>query len=136
AVAYSPGDDLRLFDDLFDFEQADDAAQVAFHDQPQQRLAFLLRFGQELLGRGANTLRIGLDLDLRHRLDGDGDALRGVQLLLGRHVKRHQLERELLETLKQWPDDAPAAGHDVCATPTVDNQGAVRSHAAKERADG
>ena len=33
AVAYSPGDDLRLFDDLFDFEQADDASQVALHDQ-------------------------------------------------------------------------------------------------------
>ena len=100
AVAHAAGDDLGLFDDLFDLEQADDAAQVTFHDQPQQRLAFGGWFGQELLGRGANAHRVRFDLDLRNSLDRDGDALRGVELLLGSNVKGHQLQRQLLEALK------------------------------------
>ncbi len=49
AVSHAAGDDLRLLDDLFDLQQADDAAQVTFHDQPQQCFAFLGWLGQKLL---------------------------------------------------------------------------------------
>ena len=136
AVAHAAGDDLRLLDDLLDLEQADDAAQVAFHDQPHQRLALFGRLGQELLGGGADALGVRLDFDLRHGLDRHRHALRGVQLLLGRDVERHQLERQLLKTLEQRPDDAAAAGDDVGAAPAVDDQGAVRADAPEQVADG
>ena len=55
--AHAVGDHLRLLDDLFDRELADDAAQVAFHHQADQALALLRRLGQELLGRGQDRLR-------------------------------------------------------------------------------
>ena len=38
-AAHAVGDHLRLLDDLLDGELADDAAQVAFHHQPDQALA-------------------------------------------------------------------------------------------------
>jgi len=49
----------------------------------------------------------------------DGHALRGVQLLLGSNIERHQLQRQLLEALKQRPDDSTAAGHDVPLAPAL-----------------
>ena len=43
--------------------------------------------GQELLGGRLDGLPVGLDLDLRHGLDGHGDALLGVEILLRRVVE-------------------------------------------------
>src|SRR5207302_5655527 len=48
---------------------------------------------------------------------------------------RHQLERQLLEALKQRPDDFAAAGHDMCAAPAVHDQRPVRPDAAEKIAD-
>ena len=93
--AHAVGHHLRLLDDLFDRELADDAAQVAFHHQPDQALALLRRLGQELLGRGQDRFRIRLHLDLRDRLDRHRHALLRVQILLRRDVERHQFERPL-----------------------------------------
>ena len=73
--AHAVGDHLRLLDDLLDRQLADDAAQVAFHHQPDQAFALLRRLGQELLGGGLDRLRVGLHLDLRHRFDGHRHAL-------------------------------------------------------------
>ncbi len=73
---------LRLLDDLFNRELADDAAEVAFHDEPDQAFAFGGSFGQELFGRCLNRLGIRLDFDLRDGFDGDGHTLLGVEILL------------------------------------------------------
>ena len=92
--AHAVADHFRLLDDLFYRELADDAAQMAFHHQPDQSFALLRRLGQKLFSRGLDRFRIGLDLDLRHRFDGDGDALSRVEILLRRHIERHQLKRQ------------------------------------------
>ena len=39
--AHALADHLRLFDDFFNRELADDAAEMAFHDEPDQAFAFL-----------------------------------------------------------------------------------------------
>jgi hypothetical protein len=45
-----------------------------------------------LLGRRQYRFSIRLDLNLRNRFDSHRDALLGVQILLRRHVERHQFE--------------------------------------------
>src|SRR5882762_4736689 len=50
------------------------AAQVAFHHEAYQRLAILIRLGQELLGRGLNRFGVGLHFDLRDGFHRDCDA--------------------------------------------------------------
>ena len=54
--AHAVAHHLRLLDDLFDRQLADDAAQVAFHHQADQALALLGRLGEELLGGGEDRL--------------------------------------------------------------------------------
>src|SRR5881409_518376 len=76
---------------------ADDAAQVAFHHQPDQAFTLVRRLREELLRGGLDRHRIGLDLDLRDRFDGDRHALFRVEVLHRRNVERHQLQRQLAE---------------------------------------
>ena len=104
--AHAVGDHLRLLDDLLDRQLADDAAQVAFHDQADQALALRRRLGQELLGGGEDRLVVALHLDLGDRFDGHRDALLRVEILLRRDVERHQLERQRLEALDHREDHA------------------------------
>ena len=98
--AHAVADHLGLLDDLFHGELADDAAQVAFHHQADQAFALLVGLGEELLGRGEDRFRIGLHLDLRDGLHGDGDALLGVEILLRRDVERHEFERKVLGSFR------------------------------------
>src|SRR5581483_2028874 len=134
-LAHAAGHHLWLLDDLLDGEQTDDAAQVSFHHQANERLALLGRLGEELLGRGADALRIAFDLDLRYRLDVHRHALRGEEVLLRGDVEGHQLERELLGVLEHGPDDLAAAGDDAGAAPAVDDESAIGPHAPEEAAD-
>ncbi len=83
---------LRLLDDLFYCELADDSAQVPLHHEPDEPLALRRRLGQQLFRRGADAVWVALDLDLRHRLNGHGDALVRVQVLLGGDIEAHKLE--------------------------------------------
>ena len=73
--AHAVGHHLRFLDDVLDRELTNDAAQMSFHDEANQRFALLRRFVQELLGRGQDADRIGLDLDLGDGLDIDGYSL-------------------------------------------------------------
>src|SRR5208282_3346349 len=73
--AHSIAYHLGLFDNFFDGELSDDAAQMAFHYQADQAFALLIGFGEELLGCGEDGFLVGLDLDLSDGLDGDGHAL-------------------------------------------------------------
>jgi hypothetical protein len=120
------GHHLRLLDDLFDRQLADDAPQVALHDQADQPLALGRLLAQELLGRGLDALRVRLDLDLGDRLDRDRDALAGVQVLGRRDVERHQLERQLLGALDHRQHDRAGPPHDPSAAEAVDDQRLVR----------
>ena len=65
---------------------------MTFHHETDQPFTLLRRLRQELFGRGADRFVVRLDLDLRDRFNGHGDALLRVQALLRRDVERHQLE--------------------------------------------
>ncbi len=101
-AAHAVAHHLRFLDDLFHRKLADNAAQMAFHHQANQRLAILIGFRQELLGRGFDGFRIRLHLDLRDRFHRHRHALFGIEILLRRDVERHQLERQLAITLRAW----------------------------------
>ena len=60
---------------------------------------------KELLGRRLDRLAVGLDLDLRDRFDRDSDALLRVEVLLGRDVEGHELERKLAAALDHRKND-------------------------------
>ena len=128
--AHAVRDHLRLFHDLLDGELADDPTQMAFHHEPNQALALFRPLGQELLRRGADGHRIGLHLDLGNGLHRDGHALLRVEALLRSHVKRHQLERQLLACLNHGENDRAATLHDACATHAVNNERLVRAYLA------
>ncbi len=132
--AHALGDHLGLFDDLLDGELADDAAQVAFHDEADEAFALVGRFGEELLGRGEDGFLVGADLDLRDGFDGDGDALLGVEVLLRGDVEAHELERELAGVFDDGKDDGAAAFDDARAAEAVDDDGFVRAGFAKHLA--
>ena len=55
-AAHAVGNHFRLLHDFFHRELANDAAQVAFHHQPDQPLPLVIGLGQELLCSGANRL--------------------------------------------------------------------------------
>ncbi len=103
--AHAFGDHLRLLDDLLDRELADDAAQVAFHDEADEAFALIGGLGEELLGGGEDRLLVGADFDLRDGFDRDGDALAGVEVLLRCDVEAHEFKRELAGVLDDWEDD-------------------------------
>ena len=71
--AHALGDHFRLLDDLLDGELADDAAQVALHDEADQAFALIGGFGEELLGVKAHQLQRELAKCFNDRED-DGAA--------------------------------------------------------------
>ena len=83
--------------------------------------------GEELLGRGLDRFRIGLDLDLRDRFHRHGDALLGVEILLRRDVERHQLERKQAAILHHGEDHGAAAFDDARAAEAINHQRFMRA---------
>ena len=140
---HAVGDHLRLLHDFFHRELADDAAQMAFHHQADQAFALLIGLGEELLGGGQDGLHVRLHLDLRHRFDGDRDALLGVEILLRRHVERHQLQRKLAADLDHREYQRSVALDHAGSAKSVDDQRFMRAglaiepgHAAHEKQNG
>ena len=72
-----------LFDDLFDGELANDAAEVTFHDETDESFTVVIALGEELLGCGSDRFRVALNFDLGDRFHSVGDALAGVEILSG-----------------------------------------------------
>ncbi len=68
-------DILRVFDQVFNCELANNAAQVTFHYQADQAFALLLAFTEELLGSGLHALFVRAHLDLCDGLDIHGHSL-------------------------------------------------------------
>ena len=130
--AHAVADHLGLLDDLFHRELADDAAQVAFHDQADEALALLGRLGEELLGGGEDGLGVGLHLDLRHRFHRDRHALAGVEILLGRDVERHQFQRQSSAVLHHRKDHRAAAFDHARAAESVNDDGFMRPGFAEQ----
>src|SRR5208282_6846538 len=126
--AHAVADHFRFFHDLLDRELADDAAQMAFHHQPDQTFALFRPLGKELLGGGSNGHGVRFHFQLSDRFDGDGDALVGVEALLRSHVKRHQLERELAALFKHWQDNRAAIRYRSRSSNAVNHQRFVRSY--------
>ena len=125
--AHALGYHLGLFDDLLDGELADDAAEMAFHDEADEAFALVGGLGEELLGGGEDGLFVGADFDLRDGFDGDGYALLGVEVLLRGYVEAHELERELAGVFDDGEDDGAAALDDARAAEAVDDDGFVRA---------
>ena len=125
-------DHLGLLHDFFHRELSDDAAQVAFHHQPDQAFALLVGLGQELLRRGEDRLDVRLHLDLRDGFDGHRDALLGVEILLRRHVERHQFERKFAADLHHRPYDGAVAFDHPRSADAVNDERLMRACLAIE----
>jgi hypothetical protein len=111
--AHAIGHHFWFLHDLFDGELADNAAQVALHNEADQAFALLGPLGEKLFSCGADGNWIGLHFDLRDRFHSDGHALLGVETLLRSYVEGHQLERQLPASLHHGPDDGAAAFYDA-----------------------
>ena len=105
---------------------------MAFHHQPDQAFTLGRGLGQKLLGGGLDRSVVGADLDLRHGLHRNGDALLGVEVLLRGYVKAHQFQRQHPEVLDHGPDDSAAAFDDLHVAEAVNQQRFVRSYLAIE----
>jgi hypothetical protein len=116
---------------LLDGELADDAAEMAFHDEADEAFALIGRFGKKLLGCGEDGLFVGTDFDLGYGFDGYGYALLGVEVLLRCDVEAHELERELTGVFDDREDDGATAFDDARAAETVDDDGFVGSRFAE-----
>src|SRR5204863_1484691 len=106
---------------------ADDAAQMPFHHEADQPFALLIGLGEELFGRRDDRLRIALDLDLRHGFDSYRDTLFRIEVLLRRHVERHELERELAAALHHREDDRSVSLDHARAAESVHYQRLMRT---------
>jgi hypothetical protein len=95
-------------------------------------VALVRLLGQELLGRGEDRFRVRLHLDLRHRFHGHRHALPRVQVLLRRHVERHQLERQPAAILHHRKDHRAAALHHPRAAQAVYDDRFVRTGLAEQ----
>jgi hypothetical protein len=124
---HAVGDHLGLFDDLLHRELSDDSPQVSLHYQANQSVALLRAFGQELLRRSQDRLRIGFDLDLRDRFHRNRDSLFGVEVLLRRDVKGHQLQRQFAAVLDHRQDHRAMPLNHTGAAKAVHHQRLVRS---------
>ena len=124
--AHAIANHFGFLDDLLDGELADDAAEVAFHHQADEAIAFRGRFGKELFGGSENGFLVILHLDLRHGFNSDRDALFGVKILLRSDVEGHQLQREILAGLHHGKDDRAPSGVDIRAAEAINDQGFVR----------
>ena len=123
---HTVADHLRLLDNFFHGQLPDDAAQMTFHDQLDQAFAFLIGLGEELFGGGPDGFGVRLNFDLRDGLDRHRDTLLGVEVLLRRHVKRHQFERQLVAVFHHWEHDRSPAYHYSLRAKSVNNQSFVR----------
>src|SRR5262249_2614514 len=132
SAAHAVTDHFRFLDDLLDGELADDAAEMAFHDQANEPFELLGPLGQELFGGGADRHGIGLHLELGDGFDGHRNALVGVHTLLRRDVKGHQLERELTAVLEHRQNDRSAAFDNASAAQAVNYKRFVRTRFAQQ----
>ena len=130
--AHAVGNHLRLLHDFFHRELADDAAQMAFHHQPDQPFALLIALGEELLGSRQHRLPVGLHFDLRHRLHRHRDALFGVQILLRRHVERHQFQRQIPADLHHGKHQRAVSLHHARSAQAIHDECFVRPRFAIE----
>src|SRR5207253_9345180 len=124
--AHAVADHFRLLDDLFHSELSDDAAQVAFHHQADETLALLGRLGEKLFGGGLDRFGIRFDLDLRDGFDGYRDTLFRIEVLLGRDVERHQLQREQAAILHHRENHGAAPLDDAGAAETIYHESLMR----------
>ncbi len=129
-AAHAVADHLGLLDDFFHGELSDDAAQMAFHHQADQAFALLIGFGEELLGGGEDGFLVGLHLDLGDGLHGDGYALLGVEILLRRHVERHQFEGKVAAVFDHRKDDGAVSLDHAGSAKAINNQRFMRSRLA------
>ena len=93
------------------------------------------RLGQKLLGRGQNRGLIAAHLDLRHRFHGHRHALLGVQILLRRNVKAHQLQAQLAAAFHHGKDHRAVAFDHPRPAEAVNNQRLVGTGLAIQRGD-
>ncbi len=103
---------------------------MAFHHQADQAFALLIGLGEELLGRGEDGFLVGLHLNLGDSLDGNGDALLSVEVLLRGHVERHQLQRKVLAVFDHREDDGAVSLDHSSPAKAVNNQRFMRSRFA------
>ena len=96
---------------LLDGEGADDAAQVTGHGLLDGALDLLRRDAQEALRGTPHVVDVAGDLDLRHGLHVDGDALHRVDVLEV-DVEGHHLEGDDLGGLPRRPHEGAAAADD------------------------
>src|SRR5262249_7794839 len=111
-----------LLHNLFHCELANDTAQMAFQDQADEPLALLWRFGKKLFGGSLNRFGIGFNFDLCDGFHRDRDALSSIEILLGRDVERHQLQREHLPILHHRKNYGAAPLDDAGAAETIDHE--------------
>ena len=129
-AAHAVAHHLRLLHDLLHRKLADNAAQMAFHHQPDQSLPRLIGFGEKLLRRGLDRFRIGLHLDLRHGFHRHRHALLGIKILLRRDIERHQLQRQFVAAFDHRKNHGAVAFHDASAAEAVNHQRFVRARLA------
>src|SRR5215510_11458347 len=102
------------------------SAQMAFQDQADESLALLWRFGKKLFGGSLNRFGIGFNFDLCDGFHRDRDALSSIEILLGRDVERHQLQREHLPILHHRKNHGAASLNDTGAAETIDHKCLMR----------
>src|SRR5205823_8167255 len=121
-------DILRVLDEFLNGQLTNDTAQVAFHHQANQVLAFTLALAQELLGSRCDALLIRAHFDLGDGLDINGNTLCSVQVLGWGYVEGHQLQRKFLRTLVEGDHKVRTTSDNLCPASTIDNQCLVGSN--------
>ena len=109
---------------------------MAFHDEADEAFALVVGLGEKLLGGGADGFVIATHFDLRHGFHGDRDTLFGIEILLRRHVERHELQGKFFIGFNHRHNYRAAANDGAGAAQAIYNQRLMRSRLAKERSDG
>ena len=105
---------------------------MSFHHQADESLALRRSLGEKLFGRRENGFGIGLYFDLRDGFHRDGHALLGIEVLLGRDIERHQLERQSANGLNHRKDHGAVTLDDPGSAKAVDDERLMRSGFAVE----
>ncbi len=100
---------------------------MAFHHEADQAFALGRGFGEELLGGGEDRLLIAADLDLRHGFHRDRDTLLGVEVLLRRHVERHELQRQLPAAFDHGENNGAVPLDHAGAAESIDDERLIRA---------